>query len=333
MYSIGLDVSKSSINIFVPNGSLDLKIENTPKALKSFYSKLKKIYKREIDKLVFVFESTGSYSALLYHFCEQKSIKVFMVNPKQSRNFAKAIAQRNKSDVIDARVLSQAIVIAKELEIHIPTIDPLVEEIKELMTYYKLKVKQRVQLSNHLEALKAKMGNKALIKSIESELKVLHKQEEKIIDTIYTIIEKDDILYEKYTYITSIRGIGKIVGIVLLHLFLKYPDANQRQIVSLAGLDPIMKESGTSIKGKSRISKAGGSLYRGILFMATLSSIQHNEYMKLFYDRLKQNGKHSTVAQIAVMRKLIIIAHSLYKNNQCFDKEKYQLYVGASNRY
>lgn len=314
MYSIGLDVSKSSINIFISREELDLEIENNSKALNSLYSKLKKIYKKEIDKVVFVFEPTGSYSELLHQFCASKNIQIFMINPKQARNFSKAIAQRNKSDVIDARVLAQAISIARKNEIRIPTINPIVEEIKELMSYYKLKVKQRVQLSNHLEALSVKNSNKTLVKSIQKELKALKKQEETIIETINSIINKDEVLLKKYNAIVSIKGIGNIAAIVLLHLFIKYPNANQRQIVSLTGLDPVVRESGTSVRGRSKISKAGARIYRGTLFMAAIVATIHNKQMKSFYERLKEKGKHTTVAQIAVIRKLVIIAHSLYKN-------------------
>ena len=82
MYSIGLDISKSSVNVHIPLGKEDLEIENTIKSFKSLYSKLKKLYKKEIDKITFVFESTGSYSVLLYKFCADKNIKVFMINPK-----------------------------------------------------------------------------------------------------------------------------------------------------------------------------------------------------------------------------------------------------------
>ena len=331
MYSIGLDVSKSSINVFISSEELDLEIENSLKALKSLYSKLKKIYKREIDKVVFVFEPTGSYSVLLHQFCASKNIQVFMINPKQARNFSKAIAQRNKSDLIDARVLAQAISIARENEIAIPTINPIIEELKELMSYYKLKVKQRVQLSNHLEALSVKDSNKTLVKTIEKELKALKKQEDNIIETINSIIKKDEILLNKYNAIISIKGVGNIAAIVLLHLFIKYPNANQRQIVSLTGLDPVIRESGTSVRGKSSISKAGARIYRGSLFMAVMVATRHNKQMKYFYERLKVNGKHTTVAQIAIMRKLVIIAHSLYKNNEMYDEDKYLISTGVSN--
>lgn len=331
MYSIGLDISKSSVNVHVPLGVLDLEIDNSLNSFKSLYSKLKKLYKKEIDKITFVFESTGSYSVLLYKFCADKNIKVFMINPKQARNFARAIAQRNKSDVIDARVLSEAIVVAREKEIKIPSLDPVTEEMKELMVYYRLKVKQRTQLSNHLESLTAKGGSKSLCRTVKAEIKSLKKSEESIIEEVHAILFKSEYLKAKYDAITSVKGIGKIGGIVLLHLFVHYPHANQRQIVSLSGLDPIIRESGTSIRGKSRISKAGSRLYRGTLFMTAMASILHNEQMKAFYDRLKANGKHTTVAQIAVMRKLIVVAHSLYKSGEIYNPELYKKTTGAQS--
>ncbi len=70
-------------------------------------------------------------------------------------------------------------------------------------------------------------------------------------------------------------------------MFIHYLNSNQRQIISLAGLDPIIRESGTSIKGKSRISKAGAKIYRGSLFMASMVATRHNAQMKVFYERLK----------------------------------------------
>ena len=328
MYSIGLDISKASVNVYIPKNELDLEIDNSVKAFKALYSKLKKLYKKEIDKVVFVFEPTGNYSTPLHRFCCEKEINSFIIGPKESRNFAKAIAQRNKSDIVDARVLSKAIVIATPDQIQVPIINECVEEMKELMTYYKLKLKIRVQLSNHLESLKAKQTSINIIHRIEEEIKLFKKEESRIMEDIYSIVEADKELINKYYSILSIDGIGKVSAIVLLHLFLRYPNANQRQIVSLTGLDPIVRESGTSVRGKSRISKAGARIYRGTLFMATMSSTLHNEKMKAFYEHLKKNGKHTTVAQIAVMRKLVVVAHSLYKSGESYDKNLYKIHAG-----
>jgi len=331
MYSIGLDISKSTVNVHIPLTSLDIEIENTLVSFKALYGKLKKLYKKEIDKLVFVFEPTGNYSSLLYRFCAEKEIPIFLINPKQSSNFSKAIAQRNKSDKVDARVLSKALVLAREGEVAIPSINPLVEDIKELMVYYKLKVKQRIQLSNHLESLQAKQTNSTLLKRLQKEIKALKETEKSVMDEIYERIIEDEELKSKYDSILSIDGLGKVSTIALLHMFIRYPNANQRQIVSLAGLDPIIRESGSSIRGRSRISKAGSRMYRGSLFMATMVATRFNPQMKVFYERLKDNGKHTTVAQIAVMRKLFVIAHSLYNTGETYDSKKFLIHTGVQN--
>lgn len=322
MYSIGLDISKSSIAVHIPKNNLDLEIENTTASLKALLSKLKKLYKKETDKLVWVFESTGSYSSLIYRFCAQKGIKVFMPNPKQARGFAKAIAQRNKNDKIDAQVLAKSLVIAKEDEIKVPSIDPLLESFKELIGYYRLLIKQESQLKNHKESLLAKGNNSALIKSVDKQIKVLQKEQEKLLERMRGTVRKDETLSQKLDAIASIKGVGELTALILLHLFLRYPDANQRQIVSLAGLDPVMRESGSSVKGRVKISKAGDKIYRGALFMPAMVAIRRNTKLKAYYERLKERRKHTTVAQVAVMRKLLIIAHSLYKNAERYREEQ-----------
>ncbi len=318
MYSIGLDVSKSSIAVYIPKNDLSIEIENSLESLKALLAKLKKLYKKEIEKIVWVFESTGSYSSLIYRFCASKGIKVFMPNPKQARGFAKAISQRNKSDKIDARVLAQSIVIAKDKEIKIPHIDALVDEFKEMIGYYRLLIKQESQLKNHKESLLAKGNSSILIKSVDKQIKVLKKEQLELIKAMKKIIKQDEMLLNKLNAITSITGIGEITSLVLLHLFIRYPNANQRQIVSLVGLDPTIRESGSSIRGKVKISKAGDKIYRAALFMPAMVAIRHNKKLKGYYERLKGSGKHTTVAQVAVMRKLLIIAHSIYKSGKIY---------------
>jgi len=332
MHSIGFDISKSTISIHVPLNALDLEIENTSKAIKSFYSKLKKLYQKELDSIVFVYEPTGSYSALLTKFCAQHGIKAFVINPKQSANFARALGHRSKSDRIDAQMLSKAIAVAREDEIRVPIVDNTVETIKELMSYYRFTVKQRVAMTNHHEALRHKEGNAYTLKDLTKRIKESKEKEAEILAKIKALIESDERFATAFFNIKSIPGIGDIAGIVLLHLFIKYPQANQRQIVSLTGLDPIVKESGTSVRSRAKISKAGSRIYRGNLFMATMVAIKFNDEMKDLYNRLKENGKHSTAAQIAVMRKLIIIAHSLYKNNRSYDPKIYRKACGNIQR-
>jgi len=327
--SIGLDVSKDTISVYIPINNLNYEINNTFDSMKKLISKLKKLYKKAWNDLIFVYEPTGSYSELLRKFCAKKGIKTFPINPKQSHNFAKANGNRNKTDADDAKMLSKAIDVAKDKEIVIPVINPVAEDIKELMSYYKLIIKQRVMVKNHLESIEVKDGNNYIIKSLTKEILLLKNKADSIINEIKNIISKDKDLQNDYNNIKSITGVGELGAIVLLHMFLKYPNANKRQLTSLAGLDPTRYDSGSSVHKRAKISKAGSKLYRGVLFMGTMTSIRYNEEMKIFYDRLKANGKQTTQAQIAVMRKMIIIAHSLYKNNQRYNSEIYKRACGV----
>jgi len=152
------------------------------------------------------------------------------------------------------------------------------------------------------------------------QIKELQEKELRIIEQVQTLIDFTDEYRVSYENIISIKGVGQITSIVLLHLFLKYPEANQRQITSLTGLNPIYRQSGSSIQSGYKIAKTGSSLYRSVLFMSIFSAVQHDKNFKAFYERLKANEKHTTSAQIAVMRKIILTAHSLYKNNKKYDE-------------
>ena len=327
--SIGLDVSKKSISVYIPINKLDLEIENSLIGVKKLISKLKKLYKKKFDDLVLVFEPTGSYSELLRKFCSRNEIKSFVINPKRSHNFAKASGNRNKNDKLDARLLSEAIVLAKDEEITVPVIDEAVDSIKELMSYYKLTVKQNTMFRNHLEAITRKGGEKYIIKSLKKEICEFDKKAKEIIQNIKHIIADDKKLSDGLDNILSINGVGEVGAIALMHLFIKYPDANKKQITSLAGLDPIEFSSGSSVNRKTKISKAGSKLYRGILFMGVMAAVRFNPEMKIFYDRLIDNHKHTTVAQVAVMRKMLVIAHALYKNGEKFDSSFYKIQCGT----
>jgi len=325
---IGIDVSKATLQVYIPIRDENISIENSKKSLISLYSKLKKYYKKDIKNLVLIFEPTGSYSVLLKRFCSEKNIFAFIINPRQSANYTTPIYNRSKSDIIDAKMLYIFHVMLNTNEISVPIIDPVQEELSEMLTYFKFIQKERVSFSNHLEALDSKNGSIMIVKKLKQEIKHLKDEEEKMIALMKKTVLSDSKMKQDFENITSIVGVGDRAAIALIHLFISYPEANRHEIVALCGLDAIENSSGTSVHRKSRISKQGSKIYRNMLFMPVLSAVQHNQYMKLFYDRLKDNGKHSTVVQIAVMRKMILIAHSLYKNNAKFDKEKYEKSIG-----
>ena len=95
----------------------------------------------------------------------------------------------------------------------------------------------------------------------------------KLIEKIMHIIEDDKSYINSYENIISIPGVGQKSAIILLYLFLRYPNASRQQITALCGLDPVQRSSGTSVQHKERISKQGLSLVRAILYMPTLNTI------------------------------------------------------------
>jgi transposase len=318
---IGIDVSKATINIHISKTNQDLVLDNNLKSFRSLFSKLKKIYKKEIEDIIFIFEPTGSYSEALRKYCSEKKIQCFIINPKQFSNYAKALGVEVKNDIEDARVLSQALPLAKDGQVKVPVFNEDVEQIKELMSFYRFTKKQTTQQKNHLESLTSKDGDKFSIKELKKSIKESQEKESRIIEQVQTLIDSTDEYRVAFENITSIKGVGQIAGIVLLHLFLKYPEANQRQITSLTGLNPIYRQSGSSIQSGYKIAKTGAGLYRSVLFMSVFTAVQYDKNFKVFYERLKSNGKHTTSAQIAVMRKIILTAHSLYKNNKKYDED------------
>jgi len=320
---IGIDVAKATLQVYIPKSDSDIEIKNSSDGLKKLYSKLKKQYKKELQDIVFVYESTGAYSTILEQFCQDKEILCFKVGAYQSASFSKVIKNRSKTDKIDARMLSQMHILAKEKDIKIPKRDEKAHQIRSYIKYYQSLVKEHRRQSNYLEAATCNLEDKFILKQVKKKIASLEKEQAMIIEKVLEIIKANPTFKQAYENITSIKGIAEKSGIILLYLFLKYPNASRQQITALCGLDPVQRSSGTSVQHKERISKQGLSLVRAILYMPILSIVLHNKEMKLIYNRLLERGKPKMLAQMAVMRKVILLAHSLYKSNQGYDENRY----------
>jgi len=307
---IGIDVSKKVLNIF--DGKKDLIFDNKEN-LSSFKKYLKKRYP-DFSSLVILFEATGIYSYHLKAFCAENNIKACIINPQASHNFAKSLGKRSKTDTTDARTIWAYHKLIGEKDISIPKVDRKIITLSSYLTSYRLTLKQRLALTNHLEGVK----DKTLYRLLKKELGRLCKLEQELLVRMDTYIKKYPKLNEDYQRLLSISGIGQKTAISLLTLFQTYPDTNRNQITALIGLDPIQRQSGTSVHGRSRISKHGNQMMRKSLYMPTLVSIQYNQKIKVFYDRLVLKHKPKKVAVIAAMRKLLLIAHAIYKNKTVY---------------
>ena len=319
---IGIDISKSSVQVYIPKNEVDLNIENSVKGLRQLFSKLKKLYGKQAD-IVWIFEPTGSYSALTTRFCHEHAIRCFIVKPSQSAAFSRTIKNRNKTDVIDARMLQRMHTIAEPDDIAVPEYDADADRLRSRMRYYRAVVKERVAKNNQLEAALHRGDDAMILRRLRHKIKLLKAEERELITLMLEMVNAHKIYRERFAAITSFPGIGNMAGIALFDLFTRYSDASAKEITALAGLDPIEVSSGSSIKRRSRISKQGSRIVRATLFMAVLVAIKHNPQMQAFYERLKENGKHTTVAQIAVMRKMVTITFALFKKKEFYLPEQF----------
>jgi len=306
MYYIAFDVSKKVLSVY--DGKKDMTFSNT-EGLSSLKKYLKKHY-RDFNQLIFLLEATGSYSDYLIELCAKYRIKAVIINPKASHHFAKSLGIRNKTDKIDAHMIYQYQRLINYQMITVPWIN---EEAKTLSAYlgsYQLALKQRIALSNHLEDVR----DKDLFRLLKKELKRALSLEEQILKRITAYILKDPRLKADYQRLLTIPGIGEKSAPALLYLFITYQGTNRNQITALCGLDPIQRQSGTSVKGRPKISKHGSKLIRKVLYMPMLSAIQTNPRIRVFYQRLLRNHKVKKLAVIAAMRKMILIAHAIYRD-------------------
>lgn len=320
---IGIDVAKATLQVYIPQDQVDLEFANTKTGLNKLYKTLKLSYKESFQKLVFVYESTGCYSRPLEEFCQKKMINCFKVGAYQSASFSKTIKNRNKTDKVDARMLSAMQILANEGDIKIPYRDEDAHQLRSYIKYYQSLNKEKTRQKNYLEAAEINQEDDYILKQVKKRIKQIDKEQNNLITLSMKLIKANTEYLNAFKNIISIKGLGQKSGIVLLYLFLRYPNASRQQMTALTGLDPVQKESGTSLKRKARISKQGISLVRGLLYMPILSTVQYNNEMKHFYERLIESGKAKMSAQIAVMRKVVLLAYSLYKNNERYDETRY----------
>jgi len=323
---IGIDVSKQSLNLF--DGIKDYEVPNE-KSLKTLKKILNKAHGKEWRKVFLIYEPTGPYSNYLREFASLYQVRVNEINPKKSSNFSKVLGNRSKTDLIDSKMIYKFSALLKEEDFSVPKVDRIAEQLSSYLSSYKIIQKTKTMLSNHIHSKEYEVKlNPKLENSIKKEVNKFKDLEDELEKEMRVFAESTEEIKEDFLNLLTIKGIGVISAIALLCLFRKYQDANRSEITALVGLDPIRRESGTSLNGGKRISKAGSGLLRRILYFSCMSAIQYNDRIKLFYDHLIDNNKPKKVALIACMKKLVLIAHQIY-----IKKEKYKPVLVRDKEY
>ncbi|CAA6799416.1 MAG: Unknown protein [uncultured Sulfurovum sp.] len=306
---IGIDISKSSIDVY--DGKKSYKFDNNEVGFNSVVSLVE-----AIKETIFIFEPTGVYSYALTEFCSKKNISVVMVGPKESRDFARSLKVRSKTDKIDAKVLYKYQSHVEANMVKIPKINHHAIKAQQMLNVYEAIQASKQRFKNQLES--TSKTDKGLLRTLNRLINDLDIEATKLFNKIEILLLQDTETKKSYDAISTIPSIAQKSALYLTAFFLKYPSANAKQMTALIGLDPVMKDSGL-FRGKQRISKHGGEQLRNLLYLPTLCAIQHNRLIKVFYTNLTSRAKTKKLAVIAAMRKLILMAFSIFKSKESFN--------------
>jgi transposase len=307
----GIDVCKQHLDVCL--GTEDQRVANDAKGWDAVIAKFKNA---NVDLVVV--EATGGYERGLVCALQGADITVARVNPRQARDFAKSMGVLAKTDKVDARVLrdfGDVLARHKDRAKYItPMIDAQRQELAALMTRRRQLVDLRVIESNHLEH-----ADTRAVRSIKSVLKTLDKQLAAIDQEVDDHLDRN--FKEQRTLLDSAKGVGPVTILTLTAALPELGSLGRRQIAKLVGVAPLADDSGPR-KGKRRIWGGRGDV-RAVVYMATLTAIQHNPVIKVFHSRLIAAGKPKKVAIVACMRKLLTILNAMLRDQAMWDAAKH----------
>jgi transposase len=299
-YYVGIDVSKEQIDIYLLPSHQHFKLTNDVKGFKALIKVLS-----TLGEVLIVMEATGGYEKPVAKALKKEGLAVAVVNPRQIRDFAKALGKLAKTDKIDAHVIA---LFAEKIQPQPSfSIDENRDKLAELTARRTQLLDMITMERNRLDKL-SQDGKK----SINRVLKALQKELEDIQAQQQALIEQDTTYSELFNLFLSVKGIGTVVATTLIANLPELGHLSSRQIAALVGLAPFNHDSG-KMRGKRAI-RGGRVSVRCPLYMATLVAIRHNSKIKLFYQHLLNVGKLKKVAITACMRKLIVCLNAMVKN-------------------
>jgi transposase len=302
--TFGIDISKDSFDVMDCSGKY-YQFDNN---IKGFIKFLKLLGSNSHC----VMEATGYYHYQLAYFLVDNHIPVSVENPLSIKRFIQMKLSRIKTDRSDAKMIC---LYGQEQELKLwagyskNQMESL-QLIRLLDTY----TKQSTALQNKVQAEQT-LGNpsKLVVGSLKRSLKNIAK-EVVIVETRLLELVKSE-YQEVLTKLESIPGIGRKTAMLLVVLtdgFNRFE--NSSQLCSFCGLTPVIRQSGSSVKGRSRISKIGNAKLRNLLFMCSFTACKCNKACREIYNRITEKGKSKKLALIAVCNKLLRQAFAIAKS-------------------
>ncbi len=307
---VGIDVSKRTLDVCVlpgpagdPNGETFV-VANDHKGLDEILSRLSPAGRR--PKLV-VLEATARYERLAATSIAAAGIAVAVVNPRQARDFAKAMGKLAKTDKIDAFVLARFAGAIEPKASVIP--DEEAVDLQGILARRRQLIEMVVSENNRLGMVPA---DKPLAKRIRAHIRWLQKEIERTDADLDRAIENNAAFKENEALLRSVPGVGRVLSRTLLAELPELGEISHKRLCALVGVAPFNRDSGQ--RSGKREAWGGRAPVRAVLYMSALVATRHNPVIKEFYGRLLSAGKPKKVALVACMRKLLTILNALMRD-------------------
>jgi len=323
---VGMDVSQNELVVSL--GRMTRSLDPEIYAFKTFANKssgfaaLEAWVNKNTDQQVpvrFVMEATGVYHEKLAYYLSEQNREVSIVLPNKICNFAKTLEIKTVTD----KTASQAICrfgLGKKLDIWQPP-KKIFRDIKQLARERDQIIAERTVSKNQLHAENAEaFPNKRSITRLNERIQLFNRQEKEIRYEIAEIIQQDDELVERIKNVTTIPGVAKLTAVIVLAETNAFNlITGRKQASSYAGFDIVEKQSGTSVKGKPKMSKRGNRHLRKAMHMPALAAIRHDERFKAIFVRLVSKHGIKMKAAVAVQRKLLELIYTVWTTNTKYD--------------
>lgn len=307
---LGIDVSKQSIDACLIRSSDGQVFENKFNNNLSGFRHLKrwcKLQACECDAhTLCCMEHTGLYTRLLVHYLISREVAIWLESSLQIKRSQGLV--RGKSDRIDAQRIARYAHVYQSKANVVQITALTLEKLKDLQANRKRLMNALQSLRTSVEELKQfdPVNGKTIEQTNRDAVRGLEKSLEKVDEQILNFISEDEMLKQKYDLMLSIKGVGKVLAAMLLvytHGFNRLSDG--RKLACYSGVAPFVYESGTSIRGKTGVSKFANGDLKKVLHMAAISSVQHNPELHEYYQRKVQEGKNKMSVINAVRNKLL----------------------------
>jgi transposase len=305
--TIGIDVSKLTLDACIHGQQFLIQVPNTKKGYLKLLSWAKKSSGCSIENILFCFEHTGIYSFILARFMTEMKLNYILVPGLEIKRSLGI--QRGKNDQIDARKIAQYAYRRRDEITPYQAPDESINKIRQLLSLREKLVKQRSEFMTTLkdQANFIEKSKNKLFFSIPNKLiKELNKQIENIEKEVDILLEESPAIMDNFKLVTSITGIGRqtaLLLIVVTNNFLWFND--HRKLASYAGIAPFPYTSGTSIKGRNKVSPLANKKLKSLLSSCAVSAIRNDPEMKIYFNRRTESGKHKMNTINAVRNKLL----------------------------